>query len=133
MATARQHNPTVQSAMESHSNMYPIQVEVEYRLVSRGLTIKTGRGRTLRISTTHVLFESQDRLPAGVPIELSIAWPALLNNEVGLQLCVMGRTAPTRENCTAVIVERHAFRTRSLRHKSFKEESEAVPVSQTRI
>jgi hypothetical protein len=75
------------------------------------MAVKTGHGRTVQLSSDRVLFESGDDLPHESTVELSIAWPARLNDTVGLQLWIQGRTVRSQNSCTAVEIERHEFRT----------------------
>ena len=63
------------------------------------------------MSSGGVLVQTADFLPKGIAIELSIAWPARLNNTVALKLHVIGQTVRTLDNCTAVEIHRHEFRT----------------------
>jgi hypothetical protein len=44
--------------------------------------IGTGTGRTRTISRTRLWFESENRLPIGMLVELAVAWPARLDNRV---------------------------------------------------
>ena len=92
---------------------YPVVVEVEYVVLRGDEAVKTARGWTVDISSSGVLFEADDALPEGTRIELSLAWPARLNNDVGLELCASGRVVRKDNNRTAVCIDRHVFRTRS--------------------
>jgi hypothetical protein len=69
--------------------------------------VKTARGWTVDISNSGVLLEADDALPEGIQIELSLAWPARLNNDVGLELCASGSVVRRDKNRTAVRIERH--------------------------
>jgi PilZ domain len=74
--------------------------------------VVTGQGRTVNISSTGILFEAPDLPPAvSALVELSIAWPARLDNKVPLTLYVGGHTVWTRENRFAVAIQRYEFRT----------------------
>ena len=53
--------------------------------------IGTGTGRIRTISRTRLWFESENRLPIGMLVELAVAWPARLDNRV-LKLITLGRT-----------------------------------------
>jgi hypothetical protein len=94
---------------------YPIKTDLEYRLMSRRNIAKVGHGRTVSLSSGSILFESGEELPRESSVELFIAWPALLNGTVGLQLWVFGRTVHSQDRCTAVEIMRHHFRTRRVR------------------
>src|SRR5581483_10018458 len=77
--------------------------------------IKTGRGRTVRLSSTRVELECADYLPEQSKVEIFIVWPARLDNCVGLKLCIAGVTVPARDNSIVVEIQRYEFRTRSER------------------
>jgi hypothetical protein len=96
------------------SPRYPIDAALQYRFVLNRKAV-TGTGGTVNLSTDGVLFQTANPLPRGVPIELSIAWPARLDNLVGLNLHVTGKTVRTEGSFTAVIFRRHEFRTRGTR------------------
>ena len=102
------------SALRRSHRRYPMQVDLEYKLLDGKKVLKTGAGRTLNLSSSGILFESGESLPIATAIRLSIAWPAQLNDRVGLTLCVMGRTVRSSGNCTAVEILSHEFRTRPL-------------------
>ncbi|HWR16089.1 MAG TPA: PilZ domain-containing protein [Terriglobales bacterium] len=88
---------------------FPIQQEVEYRLFSGNRRV--GVGRTINISSSGVLIDAQTTLPPRMPIELSIDWPALLNDLCPMKLLVFGRVVRTSERGTVIAIERHEFRT----------------------
>ena len=92
---------------------YPLEVELEYQLIRRRRVVETGSGKTVNFSSCGILFESQHALPAGMDIELSMAWPARLGGSVALTLWVSGRTVRSQDKCTAVEILRHVFRTKS--------------------
>jgi len=91
---------------------YPITIDLEYRLWSGSVVVQTGRGRTTRLSSNRVEFESGDQLPLEMSVEIAIAWPVLLNNAVSLQLYVLGHTVHSPNHCIVVEIQRYEFRTR---------------------
>jgi len=91
-----------------------MQADLEYKVVDGRKVLKTGTGKTLNLSSSGILFESQEKLPVGVSLRLSIQWPVHLDDRVGLTLCVMGRTVRSCETCTAIEILSHEFRTRAL-------------------
>jgi hypothetical protein len=93
------------------SRRYPINTALEYRFVLKRKTV-TGTGETVNLSGDGVLFQTANPLPSGVLIELSIAWPARLDNLIGLKLYVIGKTVRTDGSFTAVMFRSHEFRTR---------------------
>ena len=92
---------------------YPLTIDLEYRLVGGGGTVKTGRGRTVRLSSARVEFECADYLPEQSKVEISIVWPARLDDGVCLKLCVVGRTVSSEDHLIVVTIQRYEFRTRS--------------------
>ena len=90
---------------------YPLESEMAFRIVRRKRVLEAGRGRTVNMSASGVLFKSTHPLPVGDNIELSIAWPAQLENKVRLQLCILGRTVWSGDNSTAVQIQKYEFRT----------------------
>ena len=106
---------------------YPIFVEVGYKLPHRG-AVRTGRGLTESMSSTCIRFVAPDELPTDTPIDLSIEWPALLNEKVGLRLCVKGRIIERRGGWVAVAVIRYEFRTKASATVTQVEASSSVVV-----
>ena len=91
---------------------YPIVAELHYRITRKHAEVETGRGRTLNISSSGILIETDHALPPGLRVDLSIVWPVRLNNVTPLQLCVKARTIRTEGRRTALKIFRHEFRTR---------------------
>jgi hypothetical protein len=104
-----------QNSERRKDRRYQIEVELEYRLVRRGKVVSTGRGHTVNVSTGGLLFESEHALPAGMEIELAIAWPARIDNVAALKLWVTGRTVRAQGNLTAAKIIHHHFRTAGTR------------------
>lgn len=91
---------------------FPVSVELVYTLSTRKKLATAGRGRTVNLSSTGILFETKDPPVSGQRIEISIAWPVNLNGEVGLKLRAIGRTVRCQGNRVAVEFTRYEFRTR---------------------
>ncbi|MBZ5624281.1 MAG: hypothetical protein LAQ69_37130 [Acidobacteriia bacterium] len=85
---------------------YPIDAELEYKLIQHRQMIETGHGRTVNVSSSGIMFESRCALPPEMYIEVSIAWPARL---VALRLFAIGQTVRSQGKFTAVTIERHMF------------------------
>jgi len=92
---------------------YPVAAELEYTLPA-GKPLRRGRGWTVTVSNTAIVFEAGESLPRHSPIELLIAWAARLNEEVGLQLWVSGTVGETQARRVTVAILGYEFRTRSL-------------------
>lgn len=88
---------------------YPIAAELEYRVICGYQIIQTGVGRTVNLSKNGILFESEQMLPPGTEMEVSIAWPVLLRDTVALNLCASGQVTWSQDRRHALTVLRHEF------------------------
>jgi hypothetical protein len=91
---------------------YPVAADVAYRLMWRGRAFREGLGRIVDISSSQVLMAIDDILPVDSTVELRIAWPAKLDDNVALSLHVKGRALTSVGNHAAVAIEGYEFRTR---------------------
>lgn len=70
-----------------------------------------GLGKTQNISSSGVWFSTETMLTTGMPIELSITWPVLLNDSCPMKLMIYGCVVRSNEKGAAVAIERYEFRT----------------------
>jgi hypothetical protein len=96
-----------------HSDRFPIEREVRYRVLNKRGGDEAGDGRTINISSSGVLFTSQHMLLPGRRLELSISWPAQLNNKVALKLVARGRVVRFEEGRAAIEILQYEFRTQA--------------------
>ena len=96
------------------TNRFPLREEVRYKML-HGKVITTGAGKTLNIGSGGVLFTTEQRLPIGRLIELSVNWPARLDGTCPLKFVATGRVVRAEEDRAAVRIERYEFRTRASR------------------
>ena len=94
---------------------YAIEREVKYRLLSGHQIAETGVGKTLNISSSGVSFTTSQALHVGSIVELSVSWPALLNNSCAMKLMVFGRVVRSESGISAMTIERYEFRTQGTR------------------
>jgi len=85
--------------------------EIRYRVLEQGKIIAVGSGKTLNLSSAGVAFVTENDLPIGAYMELSIAWPALLENRCPLQLIGFGRVLRSSGGTVAGTIEQYEFRT----------------------
>ena len=97
---------------------YPITLEIEYKLLSKGRVERLGAGKTLNVSSGGVLFEAKEVLPPGSSVEVLMAWPFLLEGVCPLKLVIQGRVVRSASKQIAVRTDHHEFRTAGAR--SFK-------------
>ena len=88
------------------TNRFPLREDVRYRVIqSRGAKI-TGCGTTLNIGSGGILFTTDERLPIGRMVELSVNWPARLDGVCPLQFVATGRVVRSDDQRAAVRSER---------------------------
>jgi hypothetical protein len=73
----------------------------------------SGSGTTLNMGSGGLLFTTQDKLPVGRMVEVSVNWPARLDGVCPLQFVATGRVIRSENQRAAVRIERYEFRTRS--------------------
>jgi hypothetical protein len=93
---------------------YSIRTDLDYRLVGMDSVLGRGHGQTKAMSRTSVWLESDKALRVGVPIELVLTWPVLLDNKIPLKLVIDGNTVRVDGKYARVEISRHEFRTRAL-------------------
>ncbi len=96
-----------------HSDRFPIEREVRYRVLSKRSGEETGDGRTVNISSSGILFTSQHMLLPGRRMEVAINWPAQLNNACALKLVARGRIVRFEDGRAAMEIQQYEFRTQS--------------------
>jgi PilZ domain len=94
-----------------HSDRFPIEREVRYKLLNKRTGEEAGDGKTVNISSTGILFTSQHVLLPGRRLEVSVSWPAQLNNKCALKLVARGRVVRFEEGLAAIEILQYEFRT----------------------
>jgi hypothetical protein len=87
--------------------------EMRYKLIEEEKIIAAGRGETVDMSSGGIAFRSDAVLAAGHYIELSISWPALLEDSCPVRLVVYGKVVRCSDGLVACTVEKWEFRTGS--------------------
>ena len=104
---------------------FQIDQEVKYKMLYGQRIAETGVGRTMNISSGGVWFSTENMLTSGMPVELSMNWPVLLNDSCPMKLMIYGCVVRSNEKGAAVAIERYEFRTQGSR--SFQQTA-PVPV-----
>jgi len=94
---------------------FQIDQEVKYKMLYGQRIAETGVGRTVNISSGGVWFSTENMLTSGMPVELSMNWPVLLNDSCPMKLMVYGCVVRSNEKGAAVAIERYEFRTQGSR------------------
>ena len=86
---------------------FNIEQGLRYKLLYGSRVAEAGNGRTLNISSSGVWFTTEGILSTGLPVELSMTWPARLNDVCPMKLMIYGCVvrsdkdgAPWRSNAT---------------------------------
>jgi hypothetical protein len=104
-----------ESSERRRTSRFPVREDVRYRVVQSKSQQVSGAGTTLNMGSSGILFTTQDRLPLGRMVELSVNWPARLDGTCALQFVATGRVVRSEPNRAAVRIERYEFKTRSNR------------------
>ena len=94
---------------------FQIEQEVRYKMLYGQRIAETGAGRTINISSGGVWFTTENMLTIGMPVELSMNWPVLLNDSCPMKLMIYGCVIRSNEEGAAVAIERYEFRTQGSR------------------
>lgn len=93
------------------SDRFPIEREVRYKVLSKRSADEVGCGKTVNMSSSGVLFTAQHFLVPGKRVEVSISWPAQLNNTTNLKLVARGRVVRCENGKAALEIQQYEFRT----------------------
>ena len=94
---------------------FRIDQEVKYKMLYGQRIAETGIGRTTNISSGGVWISTESMLTSGLPVELSMNWPVLLNDSCPMKLMIYGCVVRSNEKGAAVAIERYEFRTTGAR------------------
>lgn len=92
-----------------------IEREVLYRVLGRKDGELAGAGKTVNMSSSGAAFTTVHTLLPGRRVELSIDWPAQLDNRCALKLIARGRVVRFEGDRAAIEILQHEFRTRAAR------------------
>src|SRR5689334_24238087 len=95
---------------------FHIEQDVKYKMLYGQRIAETGSGKTLNISSGGVWFTTENTLTPGMPVELSMNWPVLLNDSCPMKLMIYGSGTRTNDRGAAVAIERYEFRTQGTRN-----------------
>ena len=94
------------------ANRFPLREELRYRVINSRTDKTSGSGRTFDMSSSGILFSTQGPLAPGKTVEVSINWPAQIDDSCALKLVAGGRVIRSEIDRAAVKIERYEFRTR---------------------
>jgi hypothetical protein len=94
------------------TNRFPVREDVRYRVSQSRAGKIVGCGTTLNIGSGGILFTTEEKLPIGRTVELSVTWPVRLDGICPLQFVATGRVVRSEVQRAAVRIERYEFKTR---------------------
>jgi hypothetical protein len=97
------------------SSRFPVREEVKYKVLQPPKAPPlTGSGHTLNIGSGGLLFTTEERLPIGRTVEISVNWPARLDGTCPLKFVALGKVVRADAGKAAVRIEKYEFKTRGL-------------------
>jgi len=88
---------------------YPLELDLEFRIVDEDNVVSTGVGKTGNMSSGGVLFHAEEGVPSGPQVELAVRWPAVLGTAPFLELRIFGRLLRNDSNGVAMRMSRYQF------------------------
>ena len=95
---------------------FPLSLEMEYKVRHEHGQEDHGSGRTLWISSRTLIFDPDRRLAPGTELEITIPWPARLDERIGLQLWMRAKVTHTLSQGVTAEIRKYQFRTRGPVH-----------------
>ena len=101
------------AAAERRNNArFPCRLAVSYQTLEHPILSGQGTSETLNISSKGLLFTSNELFQAGQLVQVSLDWPARLENQIPLKLVAEGRIVRNANGQTAMTIDKYEFRTR---------------------
>lgn len=93
------------------SDRFPIEREVRYRILSKRDAAEAGTGKTVNMSSSGVLFTTEQALAPGRRLEVAVSWPAQLDAKCPLKLVARGKVVRCPDGQAAIEIQQYEFRT----------------------
>jgi DNA-binding NarL/FixJ family response regulator len=91
---------------------FPCRLAVTYQTLEHPMISGQGTSETLNISSKGLLFATDAQLQSGQLVQVSLDWPARLENQIPLKLVAEGRIVRNSGGQAAMTIEKYEFRTR---------------------
>ena len=99
-----------------YNRRYDISLDLRWKRLRRGKVMEFGTGTTIDLSSGGILFRAEKSLQSGERVELSVAWPVLVDTLPRLHLIVSGIVVRSIGKQNAIRMVQHEFRTVGLAH-----------------
>jgi hypothetical protein len=90
---------------DSQPAYYPIVVDFEYYVLDHGCIVAAGTGKTAKISSQAVVFETASNFASGTVLQMILRWPVLYQGKEALRWIVQGTVAGRTSCGTALMIE----------------------------
>ena len=94
---------------------FPCRLAVSYHSLEHPFISGHATSETLNISSKGLLFTCKDPLQPGQLVQVSVDWPARLENQVPLKLVAEGRIVRNLNGQAAMRIDKYEFRTRRIK------------------
>ncbi len=91
---------------------FPCRLAITWRTLEQPMKSGELVSESVNIGSKGILFATQEIFEPGQLLEVSLDWPARLENEVPLKLVAEGRVLRNAGGQAAMSIERYEFRTR---------------------
>lgn len=91
---------------------FPCRLAVSYQALEHPFLSGVATSETLNISSKGLLFATEEALQPGQLLQVSVDWPARLENQVPLKLVAEGRIVRNLNGQAAMRIDKYEFRTR---------------------
>jgi hypothetical protein len=97
------------------TSRFPVREDVKYKVIqpSKAPPI-VGSGQTLNMGSGGILFTTEEKLPMGRTVEISVNWPARLDGTCPLKFVATGKVVRADALKAAVRIDKYEFRTRAV-------------------
>ena len=92
---------------------FAIQRDVRYKLAEHGVVVEAGSGQTIDMGSGGIAFVTERPLIRDGLVELSISWPALLDDTCPIRLIVLGRVLRSAGRTAVCTIDKYEFRTQA--------------------
>jgi len=101
----------MQQTDRRRTSRFPFERAVRYQVLSRKTQFGLGKGQTINMSSSGALISTDHELTLGRRVELSISWPAQLDDTCRLKLVAIGKVVRVEAGKAALEFQKHEFRT----------------------
>jgi ActR/RegA family two-component response regulator len=118
---------TTKDAERRTNARFDCHLAVSYQTLEKPFISGQGSSETLNISSKGVLFKADEALEPGQLVQVSVDWPARLENQIPLKLVAEGRIVRNIKGIVAMTIEKYEFRTRRTPAQAATQNKPAAP------